>query len=182
MLFYYSNFEFRNSYICTDYKLHQKMTKVLYSVVLLLAALCFTSCKEKTPEEVAETFANAFHNMDYKTAKSLATENSALQLDVLAQMASSLPEAEKENAKKVIITMGNGSITGDKASYFYTPSDNPTPQKVKLVKVKGKWLVEWNKNDDSKLTNPDNIQQAPSLQLETQPNEEIKIEVNGQEQ
>lgn len=158
------------------------MKKVLYSVVLLLATLALMSCKDKTPEEVAEAFANAFHNMDYKTAKSLATENSAKQLDVLAQMASSLPESEKENAKKVIITMGNGTITGDKASYFYTPSDNPVPQKVNLVNVKGKWLVEWNKNDDSKLTNPDNRQEAPTLQLENEPNEEIKIDINGQGQ
>lgn len=158
------------------------MKKVLYSILFLLATLTLASCKERTPEQVAEAFANAFHNMDYKTARSLATENSAKQLDVLAQMASSLPESEKENAKKVIITMGTGTINGDKASYFYTPSDDPVPQKVNLVKVKGKWLVEWNKNDDSKLTNPDNKPQAPALKLETQPNEEIKIEINGQEQ
>lgn len=157
------------------------MKKALYSTVLLLTTLFLASCRERTPEQVAEAFANAFHNMDYKTARSLATESSAKQLDVLAQMASSLPESEKENAKKVIITMGDGTITGDKAVYFYTPSDNPVPQKVKLVKVKGKWLVEWNKNDDAKLSNPDNNPQAPALQLETQPSEEIKIEINGQE-
>lgn len=123
------------------------MNKLL-GILFLFSAMFFSSCEKNTAEDVAERFAVAYHNMDFSTAKALATENSAKQLDLFAQMAESMPSEAKDDAKKVIITMGKGQENGDKATYYYTPSDNPVPQKINLVKVKGKWKVEWNKDKE----------------------------------
>lgn len=155
--------------------------KQLLSILLSFAALFFSSCEKNTAEDVAERFAVAYHNLDFSTAKALATENSAKQLDLFAQMAESMPSEAREDAKKVIITMGKGQENGDKATYYYTPSDNPVPQKINLVKVKGKWKVEWNKDkeiEDAKraaevegLKVPANQEAVPA----DQPGVEVKI-------
>ncbi|OJV50392.1 MAG: hypothetical protein BGO31_13555 [Bacteroidetes bacterium 43-16] len=152
--------------------------KKLSSIILLFAAMFFSSCAKDSAESVAERFAVAYHNMDFGTAKSLATENSAKQLDLFAQMAESIPSEAKEDARKVIVTMGKGQENGDKASYFYTPSDNPVPQKINLVKVKGEWKVEWNKDkeieDAKKALNAPAAQPAQPAQAD-QPGVEVKI-------
>jgi hypothetical protein len=157
---------------------NDQMNKFL-GILLLFSTLLFSSCEKNTAESVAERFAVAYHNMDFSTAKALATENSAKQLDLFAQMAESMPSEVKEDAKKVIITMGKGQENGDKATYYYTPSDNPVPQKINLVKIKGEWKVEWNKDkeiEDAKRaaegqTAPVNQGTAPA----DTPGAEIKI-------
>ena len=155
--------------------------KQLLSILLSLAALFLSSCEKNTAESVAERFAVAYHNLDFSTAKALATENSAKQLDLFAQMAESMPSEAKEDAKKVIIVMGKGQENGDKATYYYTPSDNPVPQKINLVKVKGKWKVEWNKDkeiEDAKKAAEAEGLKAPASQEAApadQPGVEVKI-------
>lgn len=153
--------------------------KQLLSILLSFAALLFSSCEKNTAEDVAERFAVAYHNLDFSTAKALATENSAKQLDLFAQMAESMPSEAREDAKKVIITMGKGQENGDKATYYYTPSDNPVPQKINLVKVKGKWKVEWNKDkeiEDAKRAAEAEGVKAPARQ-EAVPAEQSGVDV-----
>ncbi|HTO15027.1 MAG TPA: hypothetical protein VLZ83_04615 [Edaphocola sp.] len=125
------------------------MKKILFVLITLSASLYLFSCKQNdSPELVAERFAEAYHNMNFTTAKSLSTEASIKQLDMLAQMAESMPDELRYDPRKVKITMGMGSVNGDKASYSYTPSDNPVPHKIHLVKENGEWKVAWNKKEN----------------------------------
>jgi hypothetical protein len=151
----------------------------VFAIISLLSAFLI-SCKQKSAEEVAEKFAVAYHNLDFATAKSLATENSIKQLDMFAQMAEGMPRLAKDEAKKVVITMGKGQETGDRATYFYTPSDNDVPQKINLIKVNGEWKVEWNKEDN---IDKDLLEQTKKElregSRENLPNEEVNIHVEA---
>lgn len=115
---------------------------LLCSLVLMLG-----SCQQKSSKDVAERFANAFHHRDFKTAMSLATETSREQLETVSQFASSLSDASNQDAKNIKVIMGKGEEKGDRATYYYTTTDNNIEQKINLVKKDGKWLVEWNKMD-----------------------------------
>lgn len=151
----------------------------IFTLIGLLSA-SLLSCTQPNAEEVAEKFAVAYHNLDFATAKSLATENSSKQLDMFAQMAEGMPRLAKDEAKKVVITMGKGQEKGDKATYFYTPSDNDVPQKINLVKVKGDWKVEWNKEDniDKELLEQTKKEMREGS-IENLPNEEVNLHVEA---
>jgi len=51
------------------------MKKILFGSIVLIMGLGLTGCGNSTPEEVAETFANAMSNIDMKKAKEFSTEH-----------------------------------------------------------------------------------------------------------
>lgn len=130
---------------------------LLCSLFLLLSG-----CRKDSSKAVAERFANAFHHRDYKTAMSLATEPSRVQLETISQFAAGLPDASAQEAKNILVVMGKGEEKGDRATYYYTTSDSDIEQKINLVKVEGKWLVEWNKMDSPVEDKKTEIPAAPA--------------------
>ena len=165
------------------------MKKLLLCIFAFSLSLLFWSCnKNNDPEKVAEKFAEAYHNMDFSTAKSLSTETSVKQLDMLEQMAASMPDELRYDPRKVQITMGVGSVNGDKASYTYMPSDNPTPHKIHLVKVDGQWKVAWNKKEnlaaDKRAMESNGAQKdSATIQInpQTQKVEDVNIQIGSPE-
>lgn len=150
------------------------MKKIVKFVSLLWALIYLSSCKPKTPEQVAEQFVTSFHNLEYDKAKRLATETTAKQLDMYAQLASTVPESDRKPGSKVGIIMGEGKVDGEKAVYYYKPSDNPVPHKVNLVKENGEWRVQWNKTESMTV---EEQPKAPTMEQENAPGEEIKIDI-----
>jgi GH25 family lysozyme M1 (1,4-beta-N-acetylmuramidase) len=49
--------------------------------------------------------------------------------------------------KKIKVSIKDVKEEGDKAVVTYTSSDNPTEQKLNLVKENDKWLVQFTKTD-----------------------------------
>lgn len=150
------------------------MKKVSIVIITIFSLFLFSSCAPKKPQDVAEAFANAFHHMEFNKAKSFATAASAKQLDMIKQIALGVPNEEKEKAKKIIIVMGQGKESGDKATYYYTPSDTEIPQKINLVKQNGKWLVEWNK-EDSIPKDKDKVELEMGNTPQNEPGVELKV-------
>ncbi|MNE34883.1 hypothetical protein D3C80_1286210 [compost metagenome] len=101
---------------------------------------------------------------------SLATQTSRTQLETISQFAGNLPDASAQEAKNILVVMGKGEEKGDRATYYYTTSDSDIEQKINLVKVDGKWQVEWNKMDspveDKKTEAPAAAPADSSVQLE----------------
>jgi hypothetical protein len=142
-----------------------------YFLCLLCSLFLFLGgCRKDSSKDVAERFANAFHHRDYKTAMSLATATSRTQLETISQFAGNLPDASAQEAKNILVVMGKGEEKGDRATYYYTTSDSDIEQKINLIKVDGKWQVEWNKMDspvvDKKTEAPAAAPADSSVQLE----------------
>ncbi|XZF12710.1 hypothetical protein ACTHGU_13060 [Chitinophagaceae bacterium MMS25-I14] len=125
------------------------MKKVLFSIVAVLAlAVSLVSCNSNSPKASAEKFLNGLNHMDYESAKSVSTEETKKMLDMMSQLTAMLPDSSKETAKKVQVKIGEEKVNGDKATVSYTTSEDTTAKQLTLVKEKGKWLVQWTKNEN----------------------------------
>lgn len=125
------------------------MKKLLSSLIIIaLCALTFASCNSNSPKKVAEKWLTNFYHMDYKAAKETSTEKTKSVLDMLEQLGAMLPDSQKQNAKKIQITVKDVKEEGDKATATYTVSDEPQEKTIGLVKENGKWLVNYTKQDE----------------------------------
>lgn len=124
------------------------MKKLLLSLAAVcLIAMSLVSCSSNSPKASAEKFLTNLYHMDYKEAKTVATEDTKKILDMMEQFSSMMPDSAKDNAKKIKVTIKDEKIDGDKAVVTYTTSESTTEQKVDLVKENGKWLVKYSKQD-----------------------------------
>lgn len=123
------------------------MKKIWSLLMAVVVSFSLIGCSKESPKEIAEKFTNAIYQRDYAAAMSVATDESKKQLDMLAQLSREFPQTE--DAKNIKIKMGREEISkdGNRATVFYTTSESSIEQRVNLVKVNDKWLVEWNKSD-----------------------------------
>lgn len=135
------------------------MKKIFSFLMLAICTITLFSCSKESPKAVAEKFTNAVNHRDFGTAMTLATEDSKKQLEMLAQLSREMPATSEEEAKKIKVKMGEEKIDGNRAVVFYTTSESKLEQRVNLVKVNDKWLVEWNKSD----TRPIDETPAPTV-------------------
>jgi hypothetical protein len=141
------------------------MKKLLFflSVTVLLAA-GLTGCNSNSPKATADKFLNNFYHMDYKEAKTVATDDTKKVLDMIEQFATMIPDSQKQNAKKIKIDIKDVKEEGDKATVVYTTSESKQDQKLDLVKQNGKWLVKWSKQNDAEGEAPaDGQTEEPAL-------------------
>ncbi len=125
------------------------MKKLLSSVaIVLLCVLMLASCNSNSPKNVAEKWLTDFYHMDYKAAKETSTEKTKSVLDMLEQLGAMVPDSQKQNAKKVQVTVKDVKEEGDKATATYTVSDDTQEKTINLVKENGKWLVNYTKQDE----------------------------------
>ena len=90
-------------------------------------------------------FLNSLQKNDFNCAKVLATDNAIKQLDIYAQFIPMMPDSIVEAAKNRIINIVDVRVKDDKAQikYFYKDNTYETvPSELKLVKKKGKWLID----------------------------------------
>jgi hypothetical protein len=128
------------------------MKKVVFSVAsVLLLGLLLAGCDSGGPKDNAEKFLTAFFHMDFTAAKDVSTEESKKQLDFLEGL--NFTPSRKEVAKKIKVTVKDPKIVGDStATVEYFITDDPSPKTLRMVKLNGKWLVQWSKLDLIKLS------------------------------
>jgi len=124
-----------------------------FSAIIVLA-IGITSCNSNSPKSTADKFLNNFYHMDYKEAKTVATDDTKKVLDMIEQFATMIPDSQKQNAKKIKIDIKDVKEEGDKATVVYTTSESKQDQKLDLVKQNGKWLVKWSKQNDAEGETP----------------------------
>ena len=129
-----------------------KKILVAFSALLLLTVIS-VSCKKGGSKEVATLWLNSFYHLDYETAKTVSTEETKTLIASLQQFTSMIPDSNKKEMKKIVVTLKNVKEDGDKAVATYTISENPGKEQT-LMLVKGqdkndknKWLVQFSKND-----------------------------------
>jgi len=134
--------------------------------VLLLVAVMSVSCNKGSSKDVATTWLNSFYHLDYETAKAVSTEETKTLLASLQQFTSMVPDSNKKEMKKIVVTVKSVKEDGDKAIAIYTTSDNPgKEQTLPLIKGKDKdkdkWLVQFSKNDQLNGAADPDADQAP---------------------
>ncbi len=117
--------------------------------LLLLAflSLMMVSCSKNTPKEVAKTWLTGFNHMDFEDAMKLSTLDTKNLLSSLEELTKGVSDSGKTEVKKIKVSIKDVKEEGDKAVVTYTSSDNPTEQKLNLVKENDKWLVQFTKTD-----------------------------------
>ncbi len=125
------------------------MKKILISFFALILIVATTeSCNKGGAKDVATKWLTSFYHIDYDAAKDLSTEDTKNLIASLQQFTSMIPDSVKNDRKKVNVNVKDVKEKGDTAVATYTTSDSPDKdQNITLVKVKGKWLVEFSKND-----------------------------------
>ncbi len=136
------------------------MKKLFQIIAIAIIGLTLaTSCnsEERKIKKISEQFLTAFDNGDFTTCKSLATEESALELEhieyylkMLGVNSDSITSNTKFNFTKV-------EINGDEAIAYYTAEipneegsaeveDEELPEStLALKKVNGEWRVDYKK-------------------------------------
>lgn len=147
------------------------MKKLLFLLsVPVVLAIGLTACNSNSPKSTADKFLNNFYHMDYKEAKTVATDDTKKVLDMIEQFATMIPDSQKQNAKKIKIDIKDVKEEGDKATVVYTTSESKQDQKLDLVKQNGKWLVKWSKQNDGEGEAPaDGQTEEPGLADTTAP-------------
>lgn len=123
--------------------------KISFRPLLLVAFLSFmlVSCSKNTPKEVAKTWLTGFNHMDFEDAIKLSTQDTKNLLSSLEELTKGVSDSGKSEVKKIKVSIKDVKEEGDKAVVTYTSSDNPTEQKLNLVKENDKWLVQFTKSD-----------------------------------
>lgn len=115
---------------------------------LLLVTILSVSCNKNSAKNVASTWLTSFYHLDYETAKTVSTEDTKTLLTTLQQFTSMVPDSNKKEMKKIVVDVKDVQEKGDTAVATYTTSDMPGKDQTKtLVKINGKWLVQFSKND-----------------------------------
>ena len=125
------------------------MKKLLsYVSMIVAAAVIMTGCSKNSPKSVASTFLNSYYHLDYEGAKKVSTEETKNTLNMMQQLSATFfPDSMKKAAKDIEVTIKDVKEEGDKATVIYNTSTVPTDQTLHMVKEKGKWLVQWTKQD-----------------------------------
>lgn len=125
------------------------MKKVLsYVSIALAAVVIMTGCSKNSPKAVATTFLNGYYHLDYEAAKKVSTEETKNTLNMMQQLSTAFfPDSMKKTAKDIKVSIKDVKVDGDKATVTYNTSSVPTELTLHLVKEKGKWLVQWTKQD-----------------------------------
>jgi len=124
------------------------MRKILLALsTLLVAAMLIVSCNKNSPKEVANIWLTNVYHADYEAAMPYSTETTKKMLAQLAQLSSMINDSSKKELKKINITIKDVKEKGDTSIATYMVSEIAKEQSLILVKVNGKWLVEFNKED-----------------------------------
>lgn len=151
------------------------MKKTL-AVVLLFTTFIFASCNHNSPKETAEKFLTAIYHYDYKTAKSLGTNDTKEMVGLLEAFASNMPDSMRKAAQKTFVKIDDVEEKGDTALVHYSLSDDNTDKILHLVKQQDKWLVSWTKMDAEQEMNNDEEEAPVEETIDTSMTDETAID------
>jgi hypothetical protein len=149
------------------FKRNKTMKKIFFAAAILLSAVAFYSCKDKSsaaagaedPKVVLANFFDALSKADIEAAKKLSTTESQAFLNMAGAKISENKEmlAKYDKSK---MTFGEATITGDDAVVPITT--NNTSANFPLKKVDGQWKVDINFNSMMSL-NMDKIKERQGI-------------------
>jgi hypothetical protein len=117
-----------------------------YFVGISSASSVITNANQ--PLFVAYKWLTRFFMMDFETAKSYSTEDTKNLIDQFAGVTNLMPDSSKQELMSIKVAVIDPKENGDKAVVTYATSDNPAKaQTLYLVKEKGKWHVQFSKDD-----------------------------------
>lgn len=116
-------------------------------LLVAILSLMLVSCSKNSPKEVAKTWLTGFNHMDFEDAMKISTQDTKNLLSSLEELTKGVSDSGKSEVKKIKVSIKDVKEEGDKAVVTYTSSDNPTEQKLNLVKENDKWLVQFTKSD-----------------------------------
>lgn len=151
-------------------------SKFSFSVLIALFAVA-CGAGTPSPSEVAEKFLTHTNKMEFAEAKQYSSKETSEMLDMLANFASQM--GEQEAPKPFKITGEN--IDGDNATVSYRSEGDELDEKINLIKVDGKWLVNVSKEDLDKENAVDE-ETEPTMDwneddsMEVEMNEEMELE------
>jgi hypothetical protein len=123
-------------------QLTNQIMKKLLGIVLILA-VAFSGCKKSTesPESVAKKFLDHLNKKEYAEAKALGTEATGQIISMMESM-QGMAGGEAEMPEVVYEDM-KAEVDGEKALVTYTVEGKE--EKLNMVLVEGKWLVDMKK-------------------------------------
>jgi hypothetical protein len=117
------------------------------------------------PKHVAYLWLSSFYHMQYEEAKKLSSEDTKALLEQFAGLTSYMSDSSRREMLKVKVGIKNSHIQGDQANVVYNTSDNPEKEQIiNLVNTKGRWLVQFSKNDIAGSENPADMPQQNAAQ------------------
>ncbi len=120
-----------------------------YFVGISSASSVITNANQ--PLFVAYKWLTRFFMMDFETAKSFSTEDTKNLIDQFAGVTNLMPDSSKQEMMSIKVAVTDPIESGDNATVTYATSDNPgKAQTLYLVKEKGKWHVQFSKDDAAK--------------------------------
>ena len=124
-----------------------KKTLIGGIALLMALSLLLAACGGGgSPESVANSFLKSFAALDFDKAAKLATEEGAEALSMMNQFMGAMGKEEKaEFRQDYTATVSKVDIEGDKAVAYYTPKGSEEEKSLDLVKVNGKWKVDFQK-------------------------------------
>lgn len=125
-----------------------RIATALEIVVALIILVGLAGCNSNSPKATAEKFLNGFYHMEYDKAREVSTEKTKSLVDLVEQFSVASPDSVKKNAKKIAIDITDVKEEGDKATVTYKISSEPGDQKLDLVKVNGKWMADFSKENN----------------------------------
>lgn len=143
------------------------MKKVFFAAIA--AAVLLTACNSggssDDPKQVLMAFFDALQKKDMKTAKELATPESAQMLGFM-EMGMNDPKAAdaKDEFDKSKMEFGEAKIDGDNAKVPVTNKEKKETTNFPMKKVNGKWKVAFDKNSMMEMANEKAKEEGINLQ------------------
>lgn len=137
--------------------------KIFPLVLVCVVSLSLFSCSSNSPKSVAEKFLNsAFVNTNMEEAKKYCEPYTKELIDQATYL-KQIPDSVKAEAQKTKIDIVEVKENGDKAVVVYTSSRHPENQQLlSMIKVEGKWLVQYDKAQQVDEPMPDMPELAPA--------------------
>ncbi len=160
------------------------MKKHIFLFLNIAFIFCFTACSTKRSlEQTATDFLTALDKKEYAKAKSMGTDDTKQLIELLQQLQMFMPK-NKQTAHIDIKKM-KCEKTGDRAFCDYCCNQNGMKDRVNLVKVKDKWLVDMHKENGGTSDfgrqfppPPPPIEEAPN---DAPPSEDDPVEVSPED-
>jgi hypothetical protein len=124
--------------------------KKLVLALVVISVLAGCGVDSGDPAAVAQAFMDRIINLDFAGAAELATEESAMGLNMMGSLLSQMPEDEKAAMGEAgTVTITGVEVTGDTAVASTTTTvDGVTTdsEPIELVKENGEWKVLFEKD------------------------------------
>ncbi len=115
------------------------MKKLIFTLVVV--SLAVTCRMQETPREVAEKFLGYLSQNEFEKAKALGTENTIGFLNIAAALRMT---NDSLNTQTVDYEIHSVDVKGDTAMCYYSWGGDK--EKLRLVRVEGRWLADVTKN------------------------------------